>query len=141
MIPWSAGAGWTIRRGRRICRRFKDCCWDRRNFREDSLGAAMTTRRIFLRNSALTVVGTAAVPSFLRRAAFGAEQPGARTKRLVVVFQRGAADGLNIVVPHGEAAYYAMRPSINIARSSLLDLDSFFGLHPSLAPLLPLWNQ
>src|SRR5690349_925650 len=101
----------------------------------------MTTRRIFLRNSALSVVGTAAVPAFLRRAAFGAQEPGAPTKRLIVIFQRGAADGLNIVVPHGEQAYYAMRPSINIPKQSLLDLDGFFGLHPSLASLQPIWNQ
>ncbi len=99
------------------------------------------TRRVFLRNSALAVVGTAAVPSFLTRAARGAVQPGTRTKRLVVIFQRGAADGLNIVVPHGEPQYYAMRPSINIPRKSVLDLDGFFGLHPSLAPFQPLWNQ
>src|ERR1035438_6307924 len=90
------------------------------------------TRRVFLRNSALAVVGTAAVPSFLSRAAWGAAQPGTRTKRLVVIFQRGAADGLNIVVPHGEPQYYAMRPSINIPRKAVIDLDGFFGLHPSL---------
>ena len=101
----------------------------------------MITRRLFLRNGALTVVGTAAVPAFLRRAAFGAEEPGARTKRLVVIFQRGAADGLNIVVPHGEAEYYAVRPSINIPRSAVLDLDGFFGLHPSISALQPIWNQ
>src|SRR5581483_9579611 len=100
----------------------------------------MVTRRIFLRNSALTLVGTAAVPAFLTRAAFGAEQTS-RSKRLVVIFQRGAADGLNIVVPHGEAAYYAMRPSINIPRNQVLDLDGFFGLHPSLASFQPLWKQ
>src|ERR1700745_1755279 len=99
------------------------------------------TRRIFLRNSALAVVGTAAVPSFLTRAAFGSVELGTRTKRLVVIFQRGAADGLNIVVPHGERAYYAMRPSINIPRNDVLDLDGFFGLHPSLASLQPIWNQ
>ncbi|MFZ0537707.1 MAG: hypothetical protein WAM47_12615, partial [Candidatus Sulfotelmatobacter sp.] len=99
------------------------------------------TRRVFLRNSALAVVGTAAVPSFLTRAAMGAVQPGARTKRLVVIFQRGAADGLNIVVPHGEAQYYAMRPSINIPRKDVIDLDGFFGLHPSLAPFQSLWQQ
>jgi uncharacterized protein (DUF1501 family) len=99
------------------------------------------TRRIFLRNSALAVVGTAAVPSFLTRAAFGSVEPDARPKRLVVIFQRGAADGLNIVVPHGEPAYYAMRPSINIPRKEVLDLDGFFGLHPSLAALQPIWNQ
>jgi uncharacterized protein (DUF1501 family) len=99
------------------------------------------TRRVFLRNSALAVVGTTAIPSFLTRAAFGAIEPGAKTKRLVVVFQRGAADGLNIVVPHGERAYYAMRPSINIPRKEVIDLDGFFGLHPSLASFQPLWEQ
>src|SRR5437763_8363272 len=101
----------------------------------------MPTRRIFLRNSALAVVGTVAVPSFLTRAAFGAVENGSRTKRLVVIFQRGAADGLNIVVPYAEPHYYAMRPNINIPRKSVLDLDGFFGLHPSLAALQPIWNQ
>jgi uncharacterized protein (DUF1501 family) len=99
------------------------------------------TRRIFLRNSALAVVGTAAVPSFLTRAAFGAVDAGTRNKRLVVIFQRGAADGLNIVVPHAEPQYYAMRPSINIPRKSVLDLNGFFGLHPSLSAFQPLWQQ
>jgi uncharacterized protein (DUF1501 family) len=99
------------------------------------------TRRVFVRNGALAVVGTAVVPSFLTRAAMGAVEPGVRTKRLVVIFQRGAADGLNIVVPHGEAQYYAMRPSINIPRNAVIDLDGFFGLHPSLAPFQPLWQQ
>ena len=101
----------------------------------------MPTRRVFLRNSALAVIGTAAVPSFLTRAAFGAVENGGRPKRLVVIFQRGAADGLNIVVPYGEKQYYAMRPSINIPRKNVIDLDGFFGLHPALAPLQPLWQQ
>jgi uncharacterized protein (DUF1501 family) len=99
------------------------------------------TRRIFLRNSALAAVSTAAMPSFLTRAAFGAADPGTRSKRLVVIFQRGAADGLNIVVPHGETAYYAMRPSINIPRKSVLDLDGFFGLHPAMSSFELLWSQ
>jgi uncharacterized protein (DUF1501 family) len=99
------------------------------------------TRRIFLRNSALAVVGTTAIPSFLTRAAWGAVEPGTRNQRLVVIFQRGAADGLNIVVPHGEPQYYAMRPSINIPRKAVLDLDGFFGLHPALASFQPLWQQ
>ncbi len=99
------------------------------------------TRRIFLRNGALAVVGTTALPSFLTRAAFGAADPGVRNKRLVVIFQRGAADGLNIVVPHGEASYYAMRPTINIPKKSVIDLDGFFGLHPSMASFEPLWKQ
>jgi uncharacterized protein (DUF1501 family) len=99
------------------------------------------TRRIFLRNGALAVVGTTALPGFLTRAALGAADPGTRSKRLVVIFQRGAADGLNIVVPHGEASYYAMRPTINIPRKSVLDLDGFFGLHPAMSSFEPLWKQ
>ncbi|MFY9742441.1 MAG: DUF1501 domain-containing protein [Candidatus Sulfotelmatobacter sp.] len=99
------------------------------------------TRRVFIHNSALAIVGTAAVPSFLARAAWGSATLGLREKRLVVIFQRGAADGLNIVVPHAEAQYYAMRPSINIPRQAVLDLDGFFGLHPALASFQPLWQQ
>ena len=99
------------------------------------------TRRVFLRNGALAIVGTAALPSFLTRAAYGAESLGSLNKRLVVIFQRGAADGLNIVVPHGEAAYYSMRPSISIPRNAVLDLDGFFGLHPAMTSLQPLWKQ
>jgi len=99
------------------------------------------TRRVFLHNGALAVIGTAAIPSFLTRAAYGSVDSGTKAKRLVVIFQRGAADGLNIVVPHGERAYYAMRPSINIPRNQVLDLDGFFGLHPAMSSFLPLWNQ
>jgi len=88
----------------------------------------------------MAVVGTAAVPSFLTRAALGAVS-SPNNKRLVVIFQRGAADGLNIVVPHAEPSYYSMRPSINIPRNQVIDLDGFFGLHPSLASFKPLWDQ
>jgi uncharacterized protein (DUF1501 family) len=101
----------------------------------------MPTRRIFLRNGALAVVGTACVPSFLARAAFAAVDSSNRNQRLLVIFQRGAADGLNIVVPHAEPQYYAMRPAINIPRKSVLDLNGFFGLHPSLSAFQPLWQQ
>jgi len=102
------------------------------------------TRRVFLRNGALAVVATTAVPAFLTRAALGAETSG--RKRLVVIFQRGAADGLNMVVPYGEAAYYRLRPSIAIPQprrgaESVLDLDGFFGLHPAMASLKPLWDE
>jgi uncharacterized protein (DUF1501 family) len=99
------------------------------------------TRRIFLRHGALAVVGTAVIPSFLTRAACGAAEPATRNKRLVILFQRGAADGLNIVVPYHEQAYYTMRPSINIPRNQVLDLDGFFGLHPAMASFQPLWKQ
>jgi uncharacterized protein (DUF1501 family) len=110
------------------------------------------TRRVFLKNGALAVVGTSVIPSFLTRAVYAAqtasENAGAAGKRLVVLFQRGAADGLNIVVPHGEQSYYAMRPSIAIPRprnrmndASAIDLDGFFGLHPSMTAFKTLWDQ
>src|SRR5512140_508103 len=98
------------------------------------------TRRVFVRNGALAAVGTAVLPAFLTRAAFGAEA-GSHGKRLVVVFQRGAADGLNIIIPHGESAYYSMRPSIAIPRRDVIDLDGLFGLHPSMASLKPIWDS
>jgi len=97
------------------------------------------TRRVFLKSGAMTVVGMAAVPGFLTRAAMAAGTAQSH-KRLVVIFQRGAADGLNIVVPHGEAAYYAMRPTIAIPKRDVIDLDGLFGLHPSMSALKPLWD-
>ncbi len=65
----------------------------------------------------------------------------ASNKKLVVLFQRGAADGLNIVVPYAEKNYYAMRPQIAIQQKDVLDLDGFFGLHPAMAPFKPLYEQ
>jgi uncharacterized protein (DUF1501 family) len=70
-----------------------------------------------------------------------AETAAAPGRRLVVIFQRGAADGLNVVVPYREKNYYAMRPGIAIPADKVLDLDGFFGLHPSLAPFKPLYDQ
>jgi uncharacterized protein (DUF1501 family) len=90
----------------------------------------------------LALVGTAAIPSFLTRAVMAqATAASASRKKLVVIFQRGAADGLNIVVPHGEPSYFQMRPTIAIPQGQILDLDGFFGLHPAMAPLKPLWEQ
>jgi len=109
----------------------------------------MSTRRFFLRNGALAMVGAGSAPLWLQRA-LGADALGARKKILVAIFQRGAADGLNIVVPHGERAYYDLRPTIAIPRPSAdaskredaaIDLDGFFGLHPAMAPLKPLFDQ
>jgi uncharacterized protein (DUF1501 family) len=72
----------------------------------------------------------------------------ARGKTLICLFQRGAADALNVVVPHGEASYYRLRPNIAIPRPTqaigsggAIDLDGFFGLHPALAPMKPLWDM
>jgi uncharacterized protein (DUF1501 family) len=102
----------------------------------------MRNRRAFLKNGAVALVGTAAIPSFLTRAMMAqATAASASRKKLVVIFQRGAADGLNIVVPHAEPSYFQMRPTIAIPQGQILDLDGFFGLHPAMAPLKPLWEQ
>jgi uncharacterized protein (DUF1501 family) len=99
-------------------------------------------RRAFLKNGALALVGTAAIPSFLTRAVMAqATAANASRKKLVVIFQRGAADGLNIVVPHADPSYFQMRPTIAIPQGRILDLDGFFGLHPAMASLKPLWDQ
>jgi len=101
----------------------------------------MRTRRGFLKNGALALVGTAAIPSFLTRAVMAqATAASASRKKLVVIFQRGAADGLNIVIPHAEPSYFQMRPTIAIPQQQILDLDGFFGLHPAMASLKPLWD-
>ena len=99
-----------------------------------------TNRRFFLRNGALAIAGTAAIPSFLVRSVL-AQASTTPTRRLVAVFQRGAADGLNVVVPYREQNYYSMRPGIAIPQNQVLDLDGFFGLHPSLAAFKPLYEQ
>jgi uncharacterized protein (DUF1501 family) len=105
-------------------------------------------RRAFVKSGALALVTMGLSPSFLRRTAFGMDLFNApKGKVLICLFQRGAADALNIVVPHGEKAYYAMRPSIAIPQPSrmaadgAIDLDGFFGLHPALAPLKPLYDR
>jgi len=103
------------------------------------------SRRYFLKQGGVALVGLSAMPSFLQRAT--AATPSGGKKQLVVLFQRGAADGLNIVVPFGEPNYYRMRPTIAIPQprsgstDGAVDLDGFFGLHPSLAPLEPLFHK
>jgi uncharacterized protein (DUF1501 family) len=109
-------------------------------------------RRVFMKSGAMALVTMGLSPSFLRRTAFGADllhgaaaNGAARGKTLICLFQRGAADALNVVVPHGEAAYYRLRPNIAIPRpggagGGAVDLDGFFGLHPALSPMKPLWD-
>src|ERR1051326_8727255 len=111
-------------------------------------------RRVFMKSGAMALVTMGLNPSFLRRSVFGMDllkgaaiNGNARGKVLICLFQRGAADALNVVVPHGEQAYYAMRPSIAVPRpvagaaQAAIDLDGFFGLHPSLAPFKRLWDD
>jgi len=103
------------------------------------------TRRIFLKSGGVAMLGLSALPSFLQRAVAATPMPN--RKKLVVLFQRGAADGLNTVVPFAESNYYRLRPTIAIpeprrgGEAAAIDLDGFFGLHPSLAPLEPLFKQ
>ncbi|MPZ17483.1 MAG: DUF1501 domain-containing protein [Luteitalea sp.] len=102
----------------------------------------MQTRRIFLKNGALALVSLGFAPSFLARTASAETR---RQRVLVAIFQRGAVDGLNMVVPFGDNAYYAARPTIAIRQprgeGGALDLDEFFGFHPRMAPLHPWYQQ
>ena len=99
-----------------------------------------STRRGFLRGS-LALGGAAAISvahgSTVSQTAYAAE-PAERV--LVVLSMRGAADGLSLVVPHADPVYYSARRSIAVPSDRLLAKDGFFGLHPALAPLLPMWN-
>jgi len=101
----------------------------------------MFSRRVFMKNGGLALLSLGFAPAFLERTV---EAAAARRKILIAIFQRGAVDGLNMIVPFGERDYYAARPSIAIPRpgsdEGALDLDGFFGLHPRLAPLKPLWD-
>lgn len=103
------------------------------------------SRRAFLKGSALAMFGLGTAPMWLSRAAFASEETGRRKKVLVAIFQRGAVDGLNVVVPFGEPRYYELRPSLAIPRpsgapESAVDLDGFFGLHPSLSSVKTLYD-
>ena len=102
------------------------------------------SRRWFLKSSGLAMFGVGMAPAWLARAASAAQAP--RKKILVAIFQRGAVDGLNVVVPFGEKAYYDLRPNLATprpdgSRDSAIDLDGFFGLHPSLGALKPMFDQ
>ena len=104
------------------------------------------TRRTFMKSGALALFALGGAPRFLIRAA-RAQERGGRPKILVALFQRGAVDGLSMIVPHGDPDYYASRGSIAIARpapghaETTVDLDGFFGLHPAMSPLKPIWDD
>ena len=106
-------------------------------------------RRVFLKSGALSLVTLGLSPSFLRRTAMAMDLPrAARGKTLIVLFQRGAADALNVVVPFGDKHYYTARPQLAIGDPSratgaagAIDLDGYFGLHPALSSFKPLWDR
>lgn len=104
----------------------------------------MITRRTLFKSSGLALVAGGLLPNVFVRMAGAATTKGKKT--LVAVFQRGAVDGLNVIVPYGEQAYYTARPSIAIPRpgageGAALDLDGFFGAHPSLASIAPYFRE
>jgi uncharacterized protein (DUF1501 family) len=107
-------------------------------------------RRYFLKNTGIGLASfgfMAAAPDFLHQ--FASAQTAlkgyGKKKVLVTIFQRGAVDGLNMVVPHGDSQYYALRPTIAVPSpkktDGAIDLDGTFGLHPSLKPLEPFWSS
>jgi uncharacterized protein (DUF1501 family) len=104
------------------------------------------SRRIFVRRGAMALVALGLPPDFVTRSLLAETRGAARSKTLVCVFMRGAVDGLNMVVPFGEQAYYARRRAIAIPApraggGGALDLNGFFGLHPALAPLHELYGR
>src|SRR5207253_1292336 len=104
----------------------------------------MITRRTLLKAGGCALVAYAGAPRFLLRAAHAAEASG---KVLVAIFQRGAVDGLSMVMPYGDSGYAGVRPSIGLQpprrgeSERATDLDGFFAFHPALAPLVPLWES
>jgi uncharacterized protein (DUF1501 family) len=109
---------------------------------EDDPRLECSSRRIFLRQGGLALLTLGFAPGFVSRLAAESEQ---RRKLLIVVFQRGAVDGLNMVVPFGAANYYQSRPNIAIGKpgsgEGAIDLDGFFGLHPRMSAFKPLWDN
>lgn len=101
-------------------------------------------RRNFLTKAGLATAGML-IPVGLNSCVALSNAQTKRPKRLVVIFLRGGIDGLNVVVPHQETEYYQARPTIALPypqeKDGVIDLDGFFGLHPLLADLMPIWKQ
>ena len=101
------------------------------------------SRRGLLAKGGAAGLAALAVPSVLPRYAFAADTSGSQRPAgsVIVLFLRGAVDGLSLVVPHQDKAYYRARPTLAIPEKNVVDLDGHFGLHPALAGLLPLWKR
>ncbi len=100
-------------------------------------------RRAFMKAGGLALLSLGADPLFLDRAAYALRSAGGRAagRTLVILFQRGAVDGLSMIVPAGDPFYWQERQRIVLPKEQLLPLDGMFALHPRLAPLKPLWDQ
>ena len=107
------------------------------------------SRRYFLKSGGIALASFASAPSFLVRTALAQTNPGQGADRpiLIAIFQRGAADGISMVVPFGDTHYASLRPQIAITEPSrggkdrAIDLDGYFGLHPSLDSLKPIYDE
>src|SRR5882762_2201976 len=102
------------------------------------------SRRVFVKSGGLALVSFVLDPLFLARAAFATTRLSAYPSNrpsLVCLFRRGAVDGLNMIVPHGDPLYYRERPRIAVPEADVVDLEGHFGLHPRLAALKPLWEN
>jgi len=106
-------------------------------------------RRYFIKSGSIALASFGVMttaPSFLKRALAESLEKNGKRKTLIAIFQRGAVDGLNVVVPFGESAYYDMRPNIAIPKpnggaEAAINLDGYFGLHPAIAAFKPLWDS
>jgi uncharacterized protein (DUF1501 family) len=106
-------------------------------------------RRFFIKSGSIALASFGVMttaPSFLKRALAESLEKNGKRKTLIAIFQRGAVDGLNVVVPFGESAYYDMRPNIAIPKpnggaEAAINLDGYFGLHPALASFKSLWDS
>lgn len=107
-------------------------------------------RRYFLKSSGIGLASfglMSVAPEFLHQFANAAALTNSvgKKKTLITIFQRGAVDGLNMVVPYGESEYYNLRRNIAIPKPSdnegAINLDGFFGLHPVMKPFESLWKN
>jgi uncharacterized protein (DUF1501 family) len=104
------------------------------------------TRRFFLKSSGVAMVSTAFAPSFLMRTAMADTGAGKDRPVIIAIFQRGAADGISMVVPFGDRNYYSVRPQIAIPQpkngnqDAAIDLDGFFALHPAMESFKPIYD-
>src|SRR5258706_12216881 len=99
-------------------------------------------RRTFLRSAAVLPIAGTSVVFGTAQVAFAASPANANYNRLLVLVElKGGNDGFNTLVPYTDPAYYALRPKIAVARDAVVQLSDRAGLHPALAPLLPLWQE
>src|SRR5919205_11879 len=107
-------------------------------------------RRYFLKSGSIALASlgmSLSAPAFLERVVLGQPVTGGKRKTLIAIFQRGAVDGLNMVVPFGESNYYSVRSNIAIPKpeannpETAISLDGFFGLHPQMSAFKPLWDS